>query len=129
MTMPTLYKYLSLVFLPLTAWADYDMQYQACLDASGAINNASVAGCAEGVSEAAKKEMNRVYQQLFLKLQEGAPQDAQQLEATQKAWLIYRNSQCDLQGKHVGSPMYYTCPMQLNIQRVEELKFLLENGD
>ena len=92
------------------------------------INNASVAGCAEGVSETVKKEMNRVYQQLFLKLQEDAPQDAEQLETAQKAWLSYRNGQCDLQGKHVGSPMYYTCPMQLNIQRVEELKLLLENG-
>lgn len=117
-----------LLVLPLSAWADYEQQYQACLDASGMINNASVAGCAEGVSETTKKEMNRVYQQLFLKLQESAPEDAQQLEEAQKAWLIYRNGQCDLQGKHIGSPMYYTCPMQLNIQRVDELKFLLNNG-
>lgn len=128
--MPALHKHLIplLLILPFSALADYDQQYQACLDASGMINNASVAGCAEGVSEAVKKEMNRVYQQLFLKLQESAPEDAQQLEEAQKAWLIYRNGQCDLQGKHVGSPMYYTCPMQLNIQRVDELKFLLDNG-
>ncbi|PKM34395.1 MAG: hypothetical protein CVV08_01985 [Gammaproteobacteria bacterium HGW-Gammaproteobacteria-12] len=117
-----------LLILSPAAQADYDRQYQACLDASGMINNASVAGCAEGVSETVKKEMNRIYQQLFLKLQESAPQDAEQLETTQKAWLIYRNGQCELQGKHVGSPMYYTCPMELNIQRVDELKFLLENG-
>lgn len=128
--MPALHKHLILLLLilPFSALADYDQQYQTCLDASGMINNASVAGCAEGVSEAVKKEMNRVYQQLFLKLQESAPEDAQQLEEAQKAWLIYRNGQCDLQGKHVGSPMYYTCPMQLNIQRVDELKFLLDNG-
>ena len=119
---------LLLTLLPLGAWADYDKQYQACLDANGMINNSSVASCAESVSEAVKKEMNRAYQQLFLKLQESAPGDAEQLEAAQKAWLIYRNGQCDLQGKHVGSPMYYTCPMELNIQRLEELKFLLENG-
>ena len=92
------------------------------------INNASVAGCAEGVSETVKNEMNRIYQQLFLKLQESAPEDAEQLETTQKAWLVYRNGQCELQGKHVGSPMYHYCPMQMNIQRVEELKLLLENG-
>jgi len=128
--MPALRKHLIplLLILPCSSWADYDQRYQACLDASGMMNNASVAGCAEGVSEAVKKEMNRVYQQLFLKLQESAPEDAQQLEEAQKAWLIYRNGQCDLQGKHVGSPMYYTCPMQLNIQRVDELKFLLDNG-
>lgn len=128
--MPALHKQLIplLLILPFSALADYDQRYQDCLDASGMINNASVAGCAEGVSEAAKKEMNRVYQQLFLKLQESAAEDALQLEEAQKAWLIYRNGQCDLQGKHVGSPMYYTCPMQLNIQRVDELKFLLNNG-
>lgn len=128
--MPALHKYLIplLLTLPFSALADYNQRYQDCLDASGMINNASVAGCAEGVSEAVKKEMNRVYQQLFLKLQESTPEDAQQLEEAQKAWLIYRNGQCDLQGKHVGSPMYYTCPMQLNIQRVDELKFLLNNG-
>ena len=117
-----------LLVLPLSAWADYEQQYQACLEASGMINNASVAGCAEGVSETAKKEMNRIYQQLFLKLQKSAPEDAEQLQAAQKAWLVYRNGQCDLQGKHIGSPMYYTCPMELNIQRLDELKFLLENG-
>lgn len=117
-----------LLILSPAVQADYDQQYQACLDASGMINNTSVAGCAEGVSETVKKEMNRIYQQLFLKLQESQPADAEQLETAQKAWLIYRNGQCDLQGKHVGSPMYYTCPMELNIQRVEELRFLLENG-
>ncbi|VEE15916.1 lysozyme inhibitor LprI family protein [Ectopseudomonas mendocina] len=128
--MPALHKYLIplLLILPFSALADYDQRYQDCLDASGMINNASVAGCAEGVSETAKKEMNRIYQQLFLKLQESTPEDAEQLQAAQKAWLIYRNGQCDLQGKHIGSPMYYTCPMELNIQRLDELKFLLENG-
>ena len=117
-----------LIILSPAVQADYDQQYQACLDASGMIDNASVAGCAEGVSETVKKEMNRIYQQLFLKLQDDAPEDAEQLETAQKAWLVYRNGQCDLQGKHVGSPMYYTCPMELNIQRVEQLKLLLENG-
>ncbi len=117
-----------LLILSPAVQADYDQQYQACLDASAMINNASVAGCAEGVSETVKKEMNRIYQQLFLKLQESAPEDAEQLETTQKAWLVYRNGQCELQGKHVGSPMYHYCPMQMNIELVEELKLLLENG-
>lgn len=120
---------LALAALPLITQAqDYQQRYDDCLEASGAMNNASVAGCAEGVSEAAKKDMNRVYQRLYLKLQEDSPADAQQLEDAQKAWLIYRNGQCDLQGKHIGSPMYYTCPMQLNGQRVGELQFLLDNG-
>jgi hypothetical protein len=40
--------------------------------------------------------------------------------AAQKAWLIYRT--------HIGSPMYYTCPMERNIDRLVELEFLLDNG-
>ncbi|MGG2397880.1 lysozyme inhibitor LprI family protein [Pseudomonas sp. SH1-B] len=126
--MSMLSRCLIIALLPLTAWADYDAQYQDCLNANGTINNSIVAGCAEGVSAAVKRDMNRVYQQLFLKLQTNDPQSAEQLEAAQKAWLIYRDGQCDLQGKHVGSPMYYTCLMALNIQRVSELLFLLEHA-
>ena len=40
-------RYLVMALLPLTAWADYDAQYQACLNANGAINNSIVAGCAD----------------------------------------------------------------------------------
>ena len=106
---------------------DISTRYEDCIRTNPQKLSAA-AVCTEGASESAKKEMNRIYQQLFLKLQDDAPEDAEQLETAQKAWLIYRNGQCDLQGKHVGSPMYYTCPMELNIQRVEELRFLLENG-
>ncbi|MGP0170939.1 lysozyme inhibitor LprI family protein [Pseudomonas sp. NCHU5208] len=128
--MSTLSKYLiaALPLLPLNTWADYDKQYQDCLDANGTVNNSVVAICAEGVSNKAKQEMNRIYQQLFLKFQASAQEDAQQLEATQKAWLIYRNGQCELQGRRVGSPMYHYCPMKMNIERVNELQFLLDNG-
>ena len=103
-------------------------RYDDCIQASQTLNNSLVAACAEGVSEVAKKHMNRTYQQLYLKLQQASPEDAQQLEEAQKAWLIYRNAHCDMQGKHIGSPMYYTCPMELNIDRLSELQFLLDNG-
>ena len=119
---------LTLLALPFAAQADYDKRYQSCLDANGPINNGSVAACADEVSAAVKQEMNRVYQQLFLKLEQIAAEDARQLEAAQKAWLVYRNSQCELQGRHVGSPMYHYCPMQMNIRRLDELKLLLDNG-
>ena len=85
--------------------------------------------CAEGASESAKKEMNRVYQRLYLKLQQTSQEDAQQLENAQKAWLIYRNEHCDMLGKYDGSPMYTICPMKLNIDRVAELQLLLDSGD
>ena len=128
--MSTLSKYLiaALPLLPLSAWGDYDKQYQDCLDVNGTVNNSVVAICAEGISNKAKREMNRIYQQLFLRYQASAQEDAQQLEATQKAWLSYRNGQCELQGRRVGSPMYHYCPMKMNIERVNELQFLLDNG-
>lgn len=103
-------------------------RYDDCIRANQPLNNGVVAGCAEAVSDDAKKQLNRTYQRLYLKLQQAAPEDAQQLEEAQKAWLIYRNAHCDMQGKHIGSPMYSTCPMQLNIDRLSELQFLLDNG-
>ena len=103
-------------------------QYDSCIGASQGLTNSLVTACAEGVSDVAKKQMNLTYQRLYLKLQQASSEDAQQLEDAQKAWLIYRNAHCDMQGKHVGSPMYYTCPMYLNIDRLTELQFLLDNG-
>lgn len=107
---------------------DYDKLYNDCLPPNVPLNNSLVASCAMQASDAAKKDMNRLYQQLYLSLQEGSPEDAQQLEDAQKSWLLYRNAHCDLQGKRIGSPMYYTCPMQLNGDRVAELQFLLDQG-
>ncbi|VXD02158.1 conserved hypothetical protein [Pseudomonas sp. 8Z] len=128
MSMPSKYLITTLSLLPLTSWADYDKQYQDCLDAYGTTNNSVVSVCAQEVSAKAKREMNHIYQQLFLRYKASAQEDAQQLETTQKAWLSYRNGQCELQGRRVGSPMYHYCPMKMNIERVSELQFLLDNS-
>ena len=107
---------------------DISTRYEDCLRTNP--QKLSVAAvCAEGASESAKKEMNRVYQRLYLKLQQTSQEDAQQLENAQKAWLIYRNEHCDMLGKYDGSPMYTICPMKLNIDRVAELQLLLDSGD
>jgi uncharacterized protein YecT (DUF1311 family) len=105
-----------------------DARYNDCLQASEGLTNSLVTACAEGVSDVAKKQMNLTYQRLYLKLQKASPEDAQQLEEAQKAWLVYRNAHCAMQGTHIGSPMYYTCPMERNIDRLVELEFLLDNG-
>ena len=76
----------------------------------------------EGAAVEAKKEINKLYKQLYTKLRESSPEDALKLEKSQKAWLIYRNNYCELAGLHIGSPLYYVCPMDLNIQRVSELR-------
>ena len=107
---------------------DISTRYEDCIRTNPQKLRAA-AVCAEGASESAKKEMNRVYQRLYLKLQQTSQEDAQQLENAQKAWLIYRNEHCDMLGKYDGSPMYTICPMKLNIDRVAELQLLLDSGD
>ena len=107
---------------------DISTRYEDCIRTNPQKLSAA-AVCAEGASESAKKEMNRVYQRLYLKLQQTSQEDAQQLENAQKAWLIYRNEHCDMLGKYDGSPMYIICPMKLNIDRVAELQLLLDSGD
>lgn len=107
---------------------DISTRYEDCIRTNPQKLSAA-AVCAEGASESAKKEMNRVYQRLYLKLQQTSQEDAQQLENAQRAWLIYRNEHCDMLGKYDGSPMYTICPMKLNIDRVAELQLLLDSGD
>ena len=107
---------------------DISTRYEDCIRTNPQKLSAA-AVCAEGASESAKKEMNRIYQRLYLKLQQTSQEDAQQLENAQKAWLIYRNEHCDMLGKYDGSPMYTICPMKLNIDRVAELQLLLDSGD
>lgn len=107
---------------------DISTRYEDCIRTNPQKLSAA-AVCAEGASESAKKEMNRVYQRLYLKLQQTSQEDAQQLENAQKAWLIYRNEHCDMLGKYDGSPMYTICPMKRNIDRVAELQLLLGGGD
>lgn len=103
-----------------TAPKDYQKLYDDCLKDAGPINNGTVSACAEGVADQTKPEMNRLYQAIAAKM--NGPADAAKLEKAQKAWLVYRDNHCELAGSYVGSPMYYFCPMTLNIERVQQLR-------
>ncbi|OZI63944.1 lysozyme inhibitor LprI family protein [Bordetella genomosp. 1] len=104
---------------------DYDARYDRCLTEAGGANNTSVLNCSGSVNADVKAEMNTLYDKLHTRLVGESVADADKLEATQKAWLVYRNGQCDLATSYVGSPMYGYCPLMLNIQRVKELRELL----
>ena len=69
--------------------------------------------------------MTRLYRAFYSKLLAENANDAARLERAQKAWLVYRDLHCELAGSYVGSPMYSFCPMQLNIDRVIELRELV----
>lgn len=120
---------LSLMLMAATAAAasakDYTAQYDRCLSEAGATNNTSVLNCSGSVSASVKSEINALYGKLHARLALQSQEDADKLEQTQKAWLVYRNGQCDLATSYVGSPMFGYCPMLLNIQRADELRELL----
>jgi uncharacterized protein YecT (DUF1311 family) len=110
--------------------ADYRANYDGCVkDAVGRNMSPNVAleACTESVTDGAKREMNQLYKKIYDALQAKAPADAAQLEKAQRAWLDYRNAHCDLTQKLMGTPEMVICPMDLNIERVNELR-QLANG-
>jgi uncharacterized protein YecT (DUF1311 family) len=91
--------------------------YDKCLG-KGTLNNELVMGCADEASDAAKKEITRLYVKLQAQLPEA---DGKALEEAQRSWIHYRDLHCKLAGAHVGTPMYSVCPMDLDIERAREL--------
>ncbi len=113
---------------PTNNWAT---AYDQCIDQTikanhlPGINTAGVEICANRVSDAAKKEINRLYQVFYQRVSAESADDAAAFESAQKSWLNYRNTHCELMGRYVGSPMYAYCPMTLNVARVQELQELV----
>ncbi len=91
------------------------------------INNSVVMGCADQASDAAKKDMNIVYQKIYKIIKaRGIPDITSKFETAQKNWIASRENWCDIQGFIIGSPMFSVCCMDMNISRVNELNDLLE---
>ncbi len=103
---------------------DYQSMYDKCLSDSGQTNNTSVMACSDSTSDAAKKEINSLYNTIHATILVSSKEDAAKFEASQKSWLNYRNTHCNLAGSYIGTPMYSFCPMQLNIARAAELRAL-----
>lgn len=126
-----IFKTLLVVLLSVTsinAWAEsndkYDTVYDNCLSKAGRINNQIVNDCSSVVSNMVKKDMNRIYDIIYKYISEQSKDDAKKFEQSQRAWLKYRESHCELMGRYVGTPMYSFCPMGLNRARVSELSEL-----
>ena len=114
----------------VNSWSDssnkYNDMYSSCVKEAGTMNNSVVYMCSETVSFEAKQDMNKLYDIIYAKIAEQSTDDANYFEQSQRSWLKYRNSHCQLMGSYVGSPMYTYCPMELNISRVMELSVLAE---
>lgn len=77
----------------------------------------------------AEVEVNRVYQLTVKKLQ---PDDAALLRKAQRAWLAYRDAQCEaehaLLGGGTGGPAaWISCKLELTRQRTAEIQNTYEN--
>lgn len=85
--------------------------------------------CANADYAKADAELNRVYQQLRAKTGSAA-----QLEAAERAWLAYRDKECDLEtageaGGSIQPLLQATCLKALTERRNAELRRLLKCQD
>ncbi len=103
---------------------DHKAVYSDCLKEYGTMNNTVVHVCATNASESAKREITSLYAEIYKMLAASSAEEAAAFEATQKAWIVYRNGHCELAGQYIGSPMYSYCPMEMNIARALELRQL-----
>ena len=119
-----------LLILPCISHAaltDYSKIETDCRKMNQDINNSVVMGCADLASDAAKKDMNIVYQKIYRIIKaRGISDITSKFETAQKNWIASRENWCDVQGFLIGSPMYSICRMDMNISRVNELNDLLE---
>lgn len=121
---------IALLAFPLLSHAglrDYSKIESDCRKEYQHLNNSVVMGCAELASDAAKKDMNIIYQKIYKIIESrGVPDVTMNFETAQKSWLTYRENWCDVQGFMIGSPMYSVCRMDMNISRVNELNDILD---
>lgn len=103
---------------------EFQTFYNKCIEQAKTINNWVAAECSESTSERAKSEITNQYKSLYSRLLKEAPEDATKLEVSQRAWIQYRNTQCELEGSYIGSPMRHYCHMSMNIGRAKELRTL-----
>ncbi len=110
---------------------DYDEQYSNCVDESDFIDNATIYSCSQYVSDDVLLQIDKVYGKIKKELNKSGKLDKwdkeqiQEFKSSQEAWLQYRDKQCKLEGFYIGSPYYTLCPMYMNINRLSELKTLL----
>jgi len=111
---------LILILLPLSSFA------QTCSDSGNVYGDLS---CANQALDRAKRELNAIYQKIYT-----TTQYKSEFEQSQKAWLNYREKQCNgyiaaeaSQSQGVGPGLITKdCLVTITRQRVDYLKTLLD---
>lgn len=89
---------------------------------------------AAGRFHKADGELNRVYQQIRAQLE---PEERSKLVAAQRAWLSFREAECELEAMHVGNSSFSgvllsNCRARLTYERTKDLRSVTldcEEGD
>jgi uncharacterized protein YecT (DUF1311 family) len=93
---------------------------------AGVVVTAELSGCLSKARHAADLTLNAVYKQVLGNLEK---RDAQQLIATQRLWLQFRDSNCaaarDLyEGGTASTPAYVSCLEAMTRARTRELQVI-----
>ena len=107
--------------------SEYDAAYEKCTKESDTFNNNVVFGCSSLANDKAREDITRLYNSIYSHLRTQSSQDARNFEASQKAWIKYRNYTCDLEGTYIGSPAFGICPMQMNAERATYLRHFFQD--
>lgn len=110
---------------------DYSAEFQQCLleirkehsHVSTAEFNKFWSGCADQAHSRANKEIDRLYKAIERRLaSQKRLSEQDQLVTSQRAWLAYKASQCDLAMALLGPNVSSHCVVDLDSQRAKELR-------
>lgn len=101
--------------------------YSSCVEEMGGPTNGSVAACANKTANIASTDINSTLNRIQNKLEQNFPEENKVLINSQRNWITYRNEHCHLMSMFAGGAMEGYCPMQLNLQRLEEVIELEHN--
>ncbi len=120
----------SIASIAATEEIDYDLMFNNCTKNSEGPITGKLGVCSENVSQKIDVEIKALSKKVQAKL--GNPENVNAKEAVnsfnmaQQSWVKYRELHCALAGEYVGSPMYSYCPMKLGIERIKELRELVQ---
>jgi uncharacterized protein YecT (DUF1311 family) len=105
---------------------DYSKQYSVCMDNSGGVTS-NILECISSETSNQDNKLNKVYKDLILQL---LPDRKKQLINAQRAWIKYRDLNCefyiDPDGGTMESIISNNCYLDSIIQRSKELEILKE---
>jgi len=102
---------------------EYDDIYAKCVG-NNSITNTLINACAGFINHLMEKKIQHLYTDLLKKFKEDSPNSIEKLKDSQKMWQLYKDSECDLEGWAIGTPMYDLCPVEINKERIKRLESL-----